>query len=306
MANTPELEIEKKELYKTTLSEIKGTLNPEIFKNPVFEEMFFKEFNFFIFKTQSTNLDVIVAEDKNSLSITSYAPVTDCNPLFVGKNKSFLRTVFFLEDNNLVIEYNQGVLYNRADIESAGDKVRLDYEAKLETNYSSKVFDKDGIQISDNSFVDCYPFDDKPEDIDLRERVMSSFHKPEFKIKGFPKIPIHVINATIRNTYRKYDSLGIIHSNMGIATRDGYKDLLCGLYTCSLDRPELLRGLNRFAQASGKNNAELKFEIVNDYAPDLTKAYEKALKEFKEAMEISNLSEFSKKTYDAMMENINK
>ncbi|MBR4672298.1 MAG: hypothetical protein IKO78_03760 [Bacilli bacterium] len=301
MAVTPELERQKEDLYQETLANVKGTLNGKIIKNPMFEELFHKEFNYFLYKTAAVNFDVIIADDKNSVSISSYSPVVDCKPEFIGKNKSFLRTIFKLdEDDNLICDFNQGTLCNREDIEKDGTKVELHYESKLETNYSYRVFDKDGIQISDNSFSDVYPFNDEYSEVDLRERIMSSFHKPEFVIKGFPKIPIHVIRATVRNTYRKYDTLGIIHSNMGIATRDGYKELLCGLYTCHPDRPEMLRGFNRFAEAKGNSNNELRFKVVDDYATDINEAYEKATNEFKEAFDIMDSSSINKKTYNAI------
>ena len=300
----PELEIQKEEFYKKTLAEIKGTLNPEIVKNPAFEENFHKECNYLLYKTGDIKFDVVVAPDKNSVSITSYSPLIDCKKEFAGKNKAFIRSTFELKDGNLLCEYNQGALFDRNDIEKDGVKIDFKYESKLETTYSARFFDADGIQLSDNSYTDTYPFQDKASDVDLRERTMSTFHKPEFRIKGFPKIPIHVIKATVRNTYRKYDSLGIIHSNMGTATKDGYCDLVCGLYTCHTGRPELLRGFNKFAEAKGDTNNELKFEVIDNYAPDLTAAYNKAVQEFKDGLKDSNLEEFSKRTYEAILKNV--
>lgn len=302
--NTPDLELKKEEYYKKTLAEIKGKLSSEIIKNPIFEEMFHKEFNYFLYKTGDINFDVVVADDKNSVSITCYDSIIDCKKEFVGKNKSFLRTIFTLKDGYLLCDFNQGVLFNRKDIENDGIKVDLEYESKLETTYSARFFDADGIQMSDNSYTDVYPFSTESSEVDLRERTMSSFHKPEFVIKGFPKIPIHVIKATVRNTYRKYDSLGIIHSNMGTATRDGYKDLISGLYTCHTARPEMLRGFNKIAEAKGDANNQLRFTVVEEYAKDINEAYEKAKQEFKDGLKESNLEEFSKKTYEAIMKNI--
>lgn len=302
MADAPQLELEKERLYKDALAEAKKELNPTMANNPVFDEMLHKEFNYFLYKTGSVDFKFSIENDKNSLSIVSFSPVVDCNPLFRNKNKAFLKTVFYLDSNdNFICEFNQGVLYDRKDIEDSGVKVALNYKTRLETYYSNKGFDKDGIQLSDNSYVDCYPFENKSTDIDLRERVMSSFHKPAFNLKGFPSIPIHVIKATVRNTYRKYDSLGVIHSNMGIATRDGYKDLVCGLYTCSTDRPELLRGYDKFAEAKGTANSELTFLPVEGYAPTLSDAFTKAEEDFKKGIEESHLEEFNKKTYEAIV-----
>lgn len=305
MAITPDIEQKKEEFYRTTLAEVKGKLSEKITKNPIFEEMFHKEFNYLLYKTGNSNYDVIIADDKKSVSITSYSPVIDCKLEFIGKNKSFIRTIFKLdEDDNLICDYNQGSLFNRRDIEKDGIKVELHYESKLETAYSYRVFDKDGIQISDNSYTDVYPFNEEYDEVDLREKVMSSFHKPAFVIKGFPKIPIHVMKATVRNTYRKYDSLAVIHSNMGIAQRNGYHDIICGLYTCHTARPEMLRGFNRIAEAKGNNNNELKFVMLDNYAKDLYEGYDKAVKEFREGVENADLSQLNPKTKEAIMARI--
>ncbi len=284
MTNTPELEKEKEKLYKVSLAKVKNTLTKEIIDNPVFENLFHNEFSYFLYKTGSVDYTVLVSDDKQSVSITSYNPIYDCRKEFAGKNKAFLRTIFFIKNGYLVCDFNQGVLFNKKDIEESGNRIGFDYETKLETTYSTRFFDKDGIQISDNSYADVYPFEEKSREIDLRERVMSSFHKPKFRINGFPKIPIHVIRATVRNTYRNYDSLGVIHSNMGTATRDGYTDVVCGLYTCHTAKPELLRGFNRIAETKGNKNSDLRFKVVDNYAEDVVKAYEKANEDFKNGL----------------------
>ena len=283
--NAPELENEKEKFYKTSLAKIKGTLSDEVFNNPAFEPLFHKELNYFLYKTNSVDFTVLVSDDKKTVSITSYNPICDCRKELVGKNKAFLRTLFYVQDGYLVCDFNQGVLFSRKDIENIGYRLPCEYETKLETAYSTKFFDADGIQISDNSYTDVYPFLEKFRDIDLRERTMSSFHKPKFKVEGFPVIPIHIIRATVRNTYRKYDSLGILHSNMGTALKEGYSDVICGLYTCHTARPELLRGFNRIAETKGNKNTDLKFKVANDYASDINEAYEKAKKEFKAGVE---------------------
>ena len=303
---TPENMLEVKEFFRTTIKDVKGQLNSKIVNNPKFEEVFFKEMAYFHRKTLNINFDVVVSEDKNSVSITSYSPVVDCSrPEFRGKNKAFLRSVFYLKDNNLVCEYNQGVLFDRRTLEKNGIRVELAYESKLETNYSTKYFDEFGIEYSFNSFSDVYPFDDESDDIDLREKTMSSFHKPVFSEYKLAEIPIHIMNASVRNTYRKKGSLAVIHSNVGTATRDGYKDITCALFVCHTTIPEMLRGGVMFAKTSEKsNNNNFRFGIVNDYSDTIENAYIKAREEFKKGIEQSSLKEYSKKTYDALLENI--
>ena len=302
---TPENMLEVKEFFRTTIKDVKEKLNPEIVNNPKFEEMFFKELSYFYRKTLSIKYDVIVSDDKNSVSVTSYNPIVDCKRVeFRGKNRAFLRSVFSLKEKNLVCEFNQGVLFDRKLIEENGMRVGLDYESKLETNYSAKYFDENGIEYSDNSYSDVYPFDDEVDDIDLRERTMSSFHKPVFNEYKLAGIPIHVLKASVRNTYRKYGSMGIIHSNVGEATRDGYKSVTCALFTCHTLTPELLRGEVMFAKTTGSNNGDLKFEMMNDYADSFENAFYKAQTDFKKGIEESNLKEYSNKTYNGLLENI--
>ena len=304
VTNAPEKELEKEELYKKALVSVKKTLDKDILDNPAFEELFYKEFNYYLYKTGELNFEVSVGEGGTSVAIRSNSPVVDCCPEFVGKNRAFLQTIFYIEDDYLVCDFNQGVLLSRKDHESKGERITLRYETKLETTYSKRFFDADGIQLSDNSLTDCYPFMEKIDEVELEERVMSSFHKPRFKVSGFPKAPIHVMKANVRNTYRKYDSLGVIHSNMGYATRTGYQNLVCGLYTCHPSRPELLRGMEKFAEAKGEKNSDLVFKIIDDYAPDLNSAFERAKKEFKDEVLESNIEEFSERTYKALVEKL--
>lgn len=294
---------EIKEFFRETMIDVKGRLNPKIVNNPKFEELFFKELSFLYGKTMNLNFDVNVAADNNSVSITSFSPVVDCvNPLFRGKNKAFIRSIFSLgEDDALVCEFNQGVLFDRKLIEKSGVRVELDYESKLETSYSARYFDKDGIEYSDNSFTDVYAFDDETDDIDLRERTMSSFHKPVFSEYKLPSIPIHILKGKARNTYRKKGSYSVIHSNVGIATRDGYKDVSGALYACHQSLPEMLRGGELFAKTAG---ADFHFEIMNNYAPNMEKAYERARDDLKKELEGSSLKEFNKKTYDSLINNL--
>lgn len=297
---SPDNVLEVKEFFRNTIKDVKGKLNPLIVNNPKFEELLFKELTFFYRKTLNTSFDVVISDDKNSVSITSYSPVVDCSKVeFRGKNKAFLRTIFSLKDDNLVCDFNQGVLFDRNLIEENGIRVQLPYESKLETSYSTRFFDVNGIEYSDNTYSDVYHFDDASKDIDLRERTMSSFHKPIFYEYQLATIPIHVMNANVRNTYRKNGSLAIIHSNVGIATINGYKNVSGALFTCHSSIPEMLRGEIMFA----KTDNEFKFHLLNNYSDTMENAYKKASNEFKKGIEESNLKDYSKKTYDAMILN---
>ncbi len=296
--------LEVKDFFRKTIMDVKGKLNPLMVNNPKFEELFFKELSFFYSKTRSINIEVLVSQDKNSVTITSYDPVVDCKKVeFRGNNKAFLRTIFYLKEDNLVCDYNQGVLFNRKILEKNGIYTSLDYESKLEVNYSMRFFDAFGIEYADNSFTDVYHYDSVSDDVNLREQIMSSFHKPLFYEYSLATIPIHVMKASVRNTYRKKDSLGIIHSNIGTATRDGYKDVVGALYSCHTAIPEMLRGKQVFAKTD-VNSPFFKFQIVDNYAPTLNEAYVKVQKEFKKGVENSNLKDYSLKTYNEIMKNL--
>ncbi len=298
---TPESIEEREELYNKYYDDIKDKLNEKIINNTKFEELFHKELIYFFRKTQSLDFSVEVAPDNNSVSITSYKPVVDLRPEFRDKNKSFLKTIFTLKDDNLVCDYNQGVLFNRKDLEENGIRTKLEYEAKLETNYAMKFFDKDGIEYSDNSYSDVYHFDEEKEDLDIREITMSSFHKPVFNEYKFANIPIHVMRGKTRNTYRKMDSLAVIHSNIGDATPNGYKNILCALFTCHPSLPEMLRGSTLFGKSDENNNGNFKFNMIDNYASDFDEAYKKAKEEYIAGIEESNIKEYNERIYNAIM-----
>ena len=294
--------LELKNFFRVTVMDIKKQLNPVMVSNPEFEEQLFNELSYLYSKTLKTNFDIKISDDKNSVSITSFEPVVDCvNPFFRGNNKSFIRIVFSLKEDKLVCDFSQGILVEKKEINKSGIKNEAEFGCKLETAYSMRFFDADGIEYSDNSFSDMYCFTDTTEDVDLRERVLSPFHKPEFNEFKLPNIPIHVIKGKARNTYRKRGTFSVIHSNVGIATKEGYKDVLSSLYACHPSVPEKIRGGVLFAKTNGK---DFKFEIVNNYAPDIQKAYEKTKEELKSSLEKSNLKEYSRRTYDALINNL--
>lgn len=302
---TPDQLLETKAFFRSTIKDVREKLNPLLINNPKFDELLYNELFFFVRKIGSTEMEVSVSDDKNSVSIVSHKPLLECSfPEFNGKNRAYMKTIIYLKDTNLVCEFNQGVLLNRKLLEENGFRAKLQYQSKLETYYSIKFFTENGIEYSNSSYSDVYPFDDICNDIDLRERTLSSFHKPTFNEYQLPVIPIHVLGAKIRNTYRKKDSLAVIHSNVATGTRDGYKDVHCALFTCHPSMPELLRGAKMFAKSVGNAVVGFRFDLVDDYASSIPEAYEKARKEFKEAIENCNLKEFNMNIYTALYNSI--
>jgi hypothetical protein len=301
----PEDLLETKEFFRTTIKDIKGEINPLMVSNPKFEELLYNELLFYVRKTGNIDFDIVVSDDKNSVTITSYCPIQECGIKELNdKNRAFMKTIFFLKDTNLVCDYNQGVLFDREELEKQGMRVELSYESKLETFYSTRFFNQYGVEYSNNQYSDVYPFDDFAEDIDLRERVMSSFHKPIFNEYKLASIPIHVMKASVRNTYRKEEYISVIHSNIGIATRDGYKDVNCGLFTCHPLTPEYLRGESVIAKSKGDVVRGFRFEIENDYANSFEEAYSKAQQEFKESIKDLELKDSNSKIYNYLMERL--
>lgn len=297
--------LEVKEFVRNTIEDAKVKLDSALVNNPKFEEVLYKEINYLFYKTGDVKFTVTIADDKKSITLNSYSPIVDCsNPAFNGKNKAFIRTVIYLDNKDLVCEYNQGVLFDRNLLEQNNLRTGLQYESKLETYYALKFYDENGIEYSDNSYSDIYHFDNPSSEIDLRERTMSSFHKPVFNRYTLASIPIHVMKASVRNTYRKNGSLAIIHSNTGTATTKGYKDVNSTLFTCHPLFPEALRGQVMIAKTVEDENKELKFEIVNNYCESFEKAFEKARNEFKAGMEDSHLKEYNKRAYDFILANI--
>ncbi len=289
-----------KEVIDKKIDETLPSIGEKLTKNPKFRELLYKELLFFYRKTLKDNYDIEISDDKNTVTITSYNSFADCSEKDLnGKNKTFLRTIITIEGDYLVVDYNQGVLFDRSQLEKKGIYAEMPYESKMETYYSKKYVDKDGIEMSENNYSDVYHFSDESNYVDLRERTMSSFHKPLFYMNCLASIPIHVMKATVRNTYRKDDSLAIIHSNVATATMDGYEDIKSGLYSASAEFPEMLRGKVLFAKTS--DSADRSFDIIDNYAESIEKAYEKVKEEFKKELEKSDFKNTNSSIYEAMM-----
>ena len=285
------------------LNEVKASLDNELLSNPRFDDEFTKEMTYIYFRTNDRNLSVVVSFDKKSVSISSYSPiqVTSFEKL-KGRSKSFVSSVFYIKDENLHIEYSEGVLYDRRDLEECGIKTATTYETKLETSYSLKCINKYGIEYSNSSYTDSYPFLKPIDEMDAREQTLSSFHKPVFYEYLLPKASIHVLNAQARNTYRKPGSFAVIHTNVATITKQGYKDTACALYTTHPVYPELLRGDQNIAKAV-EHDGKYTFVIQEDYAISIDKAYERAQKELKETLEM-NKNNFNPGVYEYLINNL--
>ena len=296
-------ESEREEFFEKSYSEVKSKLNEKLTNNPRFDDVFYKELNYFFRKTMSINYDVIVAPDSNSVIITSYNPIKNFDDENEVHNRAVLETVISLKDDNMVCDFSQGVFFSKKDLEDSGRNIPLNYETKLEAFYSTKYIDECGIEYSDNSYNDVYFYGEKLDDINVKEQVTSSFHKPKFDEYHLAVSPIHVIQATVRNTYRKEDSLGIIHSNIGTLTRDGYKDVNCVLFTCHASFPDRLRGDVMFAKASDKEG-KFKFEVMNHYASSTGEAYARAVEDFKKGVMESDIKDTNEKAYNKIIESL--
>ena len=295
---------EVKEKFKGILEDIKGKINKDIVSNPKFDEYFLNELDYIYSKTNNIDIKVYPAFDNNSVSIINNAPLTDCaKEEFNGNNKNMFKTTFYLKNGNLFIDYDQGTLVDREVLEMANLKSSFKYESKLETNYSMRCFTKKGVEYSNNSYSDSYFLGTKSESTNMKDAVLSSFHKPIFSEYKLAKTPIHVLNATVRNTYRKKGEFGVIHTNHAICTSKGYENVICSLYTVHPMFPELLRGETKIAKSIEKDGKYI-FVVENDYSKNVTEGIKKANTEFKKALE-EQKEKIDKNIYDDILENIN-
>ena len=273
------------EKFNNILEEVKGKINKSIVENEKFETLFINELNFMHFKTSSTDIDVDIALDKNYVSLICNAPLINCaRNEFDGKNKNFFKTTFYIKNDNLFVEYDQGTLFDKNELEKNGFKASTTYNSKLEVNYSMRCFTKEGIEYSNSSYKDCYLMDVVYDEANLKEIVLSSFHKPIFSEYKLAKSPIHLLSANIRNTYRKLEEYAIIHTNAGKCTKEGYKDVCCLLYSAHPMFPDLLRGESRIAKTV-EMDGKYVFVIENNYAENVNAGIEKAKKFFKDELE---------------------
>lgn len=287
----------------TILDSIKNELNEAILNNPRFIDLFSKELNYYYYKTHNFDVDVKVGLDGKSIDITSINPVFDCSiPEFKGKNRAYLNTKFYLKDDNLIVEYNQGVLFDKSDLKESGLHSIGHFKSTIETLYLFKSYNKYGIEFSNSSYSDNYPLNTPAKEVDIREQTLSSFHRPTFNEYLLPKLPIHIQNANVRNTYRKEGSYAVIHTNVASVSSEGYKKVSCALFTTHFMFPEMLRGDQMIAKAV-ENKGKYTFVIEDGYAKSIAEGYERAKTELKEAIE-KRKNEYDEKIYEYLYNNI--
>lgn len=289
-------------LGRINLKEIIENIDESLLKHPKFEDLLRKEINYLFIKTSNSDVQVNVSLDKKSVVITTNKPVVDCSiPEFRGNNRTFIQSKIFLSGENLFIDYSQGVLFNRKQLEENGLRTTAIYESKFETFYQLKCFNKYGIEYSNSTYSDSYPLKQKEFDVDVREQTLSSFHKPIFNEYKLPKASIHILEAKVRNTYKKEQEYALIHTNVAKITKEGYNDVNCALFTTHFLFPEMLRG-DRIIAKSVLHEGRYIFLVEKDYAESIEEAIKKAKEEFKAHL-IEKEKELDKDVYEFLMNN---
>lgn len=285
------------------LEVVKKSLDSALANNPSFDNAFLKEYKYIFFKTHDANIDIKVSDDKKSVSLTSLSPVTDCLiSEFSGLNKAYINSKIYLKEDNMYVEYAQGVLFDRNELEKKGFRTFASYESKFETLYSMVCYDKYGFEYSNSSYSDNYPINKKMSELNVMEQTNSSFHKPEFNEYMLPKHSIHMLKAIARNMYRKKGSYSVIHANLATITTNGYENVNCALYTTHYLSPELLRAEKKFAN-SVEYDGRYIFIVDKNYAESVEEGYKKAKNELKQEIK-KNKKEYDKETYEYIINNI--
>ncbi len=290
-------------LDRINLREIFDSVDESLLRHPKFEESLMKEINYIYIKTSNSDVHVDVSLDKKSVIITSNKPVVDCSiPEFRGNNRAFIISKIYLNGENLYIDYSQGVLFDREKLEELGLRTTAIYESKFETLYLLKCFNKYGIEYSNSSYSDSYPLKQKEREVDVREQTLSSFHKPVFNEFKLPKGSIHILEANVRNTYKKEGEYSVIHTNVAKITNEGYKDVSCALFTTHFLFPEMLRGDKIIAKAI-IHEGKYVFCVEGNYADTVEKAIERAREELRPKL-IEKKDELSEEVYEFLINNI--
>ncbi len=282
---------------------VKKSLDSLLANNPSFDKVFFKEYNYLYFKTHDENIEVLVSDDKKSVSLTTFSPVVDCSiKQFAGNNNSYINSRIYLKDEDMYVFYSQGVLFDRKLLEQSGFLTFANYESKFETLYSMVCYDKYGVEYSSSSYSDNYPLNKKMSELDVMNQTNSSFHRPEFNEYMLPVHPIHMQKAMVRNMYRKKGSYSVIHANIATITSNGYENVNCALYTTHPLSPELLRGETKFATAVEYEGRYI-FIVDKSFADSIEDGYKKAKEELKEKIK-NNKKDYDKETYNYIIDNI--
>ena len=282
---------------------IKNSLDPVLVNNPKFMEVLSKELKYVRYKTNSEDFYVYTSPNKDSVTIISSKPLYDCTiKQLGGQNASFIYIVIRLNGEDMYDEYSQGVLFDREQVEEHGMKTVAHYETKFETTYFLSCYTKEGIEFSNSSYSDSYPLNKKRKDVDLRDQVLSSFHKPVFMESALPKPPIHILRAKARNTYRKRNDVSIIHTNLATMTPRGYEDVLCSLHAVHPLFPDMLRGSNLIAKSVEQDGRYI-FVPEETYAPSVEAGYKRAKRETKMNLEQSK-ENINEAVYNYLINNI--
>ena len=288
---------------KEMLSIAKDELDPKLKNNPKFMEVLMREVIYVYQKTMSKDFKISVSLNKDKITIMNFAPIIYGLDAITPK-KTFFNLSFFLKGDSFVYEVNQGALFDASDLRKNDMKVNEVFKSKIETTYLTKYYTEDGIEYSFSTYSDCYFFPDSCDDIDLREKVMSSFHKPVFSEYKLAVIPKYILNAKIENIYRKLDTISIIHSNTCYATEKGYKDLRCSLFVSSSTFADKLVGSQLVAKTDDSISNMIKLNVVGNYAVDINEVYAKAKEEFKKGLEKSPLKERKNSLYNAILNKV--
>lgn len=285
------------EIYR----DIQYKLNSKMVSNPKFKELFLKEVNYIYYKTNNKKIHVEVKEEISLVSLKSYNKIVDCRRELLEKNESFIESVFYLFEDDLVFEYSQGIIFDKKDLDAIGLRTHIFYETKLQTNYIQRIFNKDGIEFSYSSYSDSYPLKTKFEDVDIEGLITSNFYSPTFNTFHLPESPIHIGLATIRNTYRNMNELHLVHSNIGELSREGYRNVTAMLATTHTNYPEQMRAEKIFAQVTGNKNEDLRFKVIDTtLGKTISEISERAKKEFRDNIENSLTKRYNPEIVDLL------
>ena len=124
----------------------KQGLDSALINNPGFDDAFLNEIKYIFYKTHDEDIKMNISDDKRTVSLTSFSPIVDCAiPEFRGANTAYLNSKIYLnDDDNMYVEYSQGLLLDKKDLEAKGYVTSARYNSKFETLYTLTCYDKFG------------------------------------------------------------------------------------------------------------------------------------------------------------------
>ena len=129
-----------------------------------------------------------------------------------GENLALKTITISLEGDSMVVDEAFGWLDDRESLNQMGVDLHQKYSCALSTSYKHSIFDNDGLEIS-NSFFGDFLFllnDEYTIDV-LKQRVLTSSHRPDFYSNRLAKLPTFCGNAVSRCVYRDYENLAIAY-----------------------------------------------------------------------------------------------